>query len=204
MSNNPFGNLHTLVSTDRLCNLIKYSQLCAPLGGYMASFGVYKGGSLEVLAKFNPDSDIIGIDSFEGLPAPSEYDFHAEGDFADVQFNNINGYFKTMHPRVRLFKGFSPWVFTAIEDAQFCFVEIDVDLYQSVKDGLKFFLPRMKKGGVILLDDYKVKSTPGCKIAIDEYMEDDTNEDEDCSYAQELKYFDGAGEKSHNQYLIRK
>lgn len=198
---NPFANLHTLVSTDRLCNIIKYSQLCQPLGGYMATFGVYMGGSLEVIAKFNPTNDVFGIDSFAGVPRESEHDHHREGDFSDgVNYHAIAGYFKMLYNNVRIVRGFSPDVWKYFdENVRFSFVEIDVDMYQSVLDGLDFFLPRMLTGGMILCDDFKVRSTPGSEIAVKEFF--DKTEIE-VAYRGELKYWDAENAKSHHQYLI--
>jgi O-methyltransferase len=199
-----FGtHIESLVSNDRLCNIIKYSQLVRPLGGYMAEFGVYTGGSLEVLAKFNRDNEIFGIDSFVGLPKQSEYDFHRQGDFADgVNVNTIAGYFKMAYPNVRIVQGFSPDVFSYFDNnVRFSFVHIDVDLYESVLHALDFFIPRMLTGGIIISDDYKVRSTPGCEKAIIDFFEQHKPE---VSYSGELKYWEGDDAKSHNQYIIVK
>lgn len=204
MSNNPFSKIHTLVSTDRLCNIIKYSQLCAPLGGYMATFGVYMGGSLEVIAKFNPTNDVFGIDSFDGLPKEHpQHDYHREGQFKDgVDYHAIAGYFKMLYNNVRIVRGFSPDVWKYFdENVRFSFVELDVDLYQSVLDGLDFFLPRMLTGGIIICDDYSVRSTPGAAIAIEEFFEKTNIE---VAYRGELKYWEGEDAPSHKQYLIVK
>lgn len=201
---NPFAKLHTLVSTDRLCNIIKYSQLCQPLGGYMATFGVYMGGSLEVIAKHNPTNDVFGIDSFEGVPKESQWDFHREGDFGEgVNYHAIAGYFKMLYNNVRIVKGFSPDVWKYFDEhTRFSFVELDVDMYSSVTDGLDFFMPRMLTGGMILCDDYMVKSTPGCAKAIEDFFSN--HPDVEHSYRGELKYWDAPDAKSHNQYLIIK
>lgn len=201
---NPFGSLHTIVSTDRLCNLIKYSQLCSSLDGYMVSFGVYTGGSLEIIAKYNPTKDLFGIDSFQGLPKESEHDYHTEGDFSEgVNYQAISGYFKMLYPNVRIIKGFSPAVFNFFDPdkTRFSFVEIDVDLYQSVLDGLDFFLPRMVKGGIIIIDDYKVRSTPGCEKAVKYFFESSGST---VKYKGELKFWNAKDALSHNQYIIVK
>ena len=53
----------------------------------------------------------------------------------------------------------------AITDKKFSFVYLDVDLYQSTKDSLEFFYPRMNTGGVILSHDYQY---PGVRQAFDD------------------------------------
>lgn len=200
-----FGTkLESLLSTDRICNLIKYSNLCQGLGGYISEFGVYAGGSLEILAFHNPNNEILAFDSFEGLPAPSEHDFHRKGEFGKISYDDIAGYFAMIYPRVRIIKGFSPRVFDICDpNVRFSFVHVDVDLYQSVKDAIDFFLPRMLTNGILLFDDYKVSSTPGCELAIKE-LNDDRYFDRFISHREELKYFSTDESKSHNQYLIMK
>lgn len=194
-----FSQLPTLLSTDRILNLIKYSNRAAELPGYFVEFGVYKGGSLEILAKFNPTKTVFGIDSFAGLPKPTEnVDFHAEGEFNDADFTAIHGYFRTLYPnQVRVLKGFSPQVFEFFDvHSRFAFGHIDVDLYQSCKDAAEFFWPRLVEGGSLLWDDYGFSSTRGAKKAIDEFLETVIPR-----FHGELKYLDGL---SHKQYLIIK
>ena len=57
---------------------------------------------------------------------------------------------------------------------------MDVDLYQSHKDCLEFFFPKLKKGGIVTFDDYEknqIRSLKkgydwrGANIAIDEFVE---------------------------------
>lgn len=200
-----FGTkIETLLDGGRIANLIKYSQYCAPLPGYVAEWGVYSGGSLEILAKYNPGKDIIAVDSFQGMPPVTDgVDFHKEHDFNMVDFSAINGYFKMMYPAVRIVKGFIPEVFHFFDEhTRFAFSHIDLDLYKSIKDTLDFVFPRTTEGGMILLDDYKVRSTPGCEKAIDEFFAE--RPDVPVTYRSELKYWDSETAKSHYQYLIIK
>jgi len=164
--------LQTLLSLDRLANLIKYSNMVYGMEGDIAEFGVFQGGSLELLAQHNAHKTVWGIDSFEGLPESTSKDnFHKKGDFNEVNFNDLKGYFSIMYRNVELVKGFSPDVFLGLHPhKKYSLVHIDVDLYQSVKDGLDYFYPRMVDGGVIILDDYGWESTEGAKIAVDEFI----------------------------------
>lgn len=194
-----FSKLPTLLDTERICNLIKYSKRAARVDdtSSFCEFGVYKGGSLEILALFNPGKSIFGVDSFEGLPAPTEKDFHSEGEFGDVDRMAITGYFKTLYPNVRILKGFSPAVFSFFDQhSKFSFVHVDVDMYSSVMDACDFFYPRMVNGGIIIYDDYGFTSTPGSRDAIDEFYKDKSP-----SFKGELTYMDGV---SNKQYLIIK
>lgn len=196
-----FGTtIPSLLDNGRIANLIKYSNYCAPLPGYLCEMGVYSGGSLEILAKYNPSKDIIAIDSFTGMPPVTEgIDYHKEHDFNMVDFAAISGYFKMMYPPVRIVKGMIPKVFEYFDEhTRFAFTHIDLDLFQSIKDALDFVFPRTLKEGMILLDDFKVRSTPGCEKAIEDFFE--ARPDVELTYRGELKYWENG--KSLNQYLI--
>lgn len=198
---NFFGNkIDSLLSSDRIANLIKYSQYCAPLGGYIAEFGIYSGGSLEILARYNPGINILAVDSFQGVPKESEFDFHREGDFGAIDYHAIAGYFKMVYPTVRIFKGFIPKVFEAFDEhTRFSFCHVDLDMYESIKHALDFLMPRTLEGGMILLDDYKVRSTPGCEKAIEDFFQQHPSA---LKFRGELKYWEDGS--THNQYLIVK
>ena len=49
---------------------------------------------------------------------------------------------------------------------------MDGDIYESTLEGLRFFYPRMNKGGIILSHDYCSLGFPGVKRAFDEFMSD--------------------------------
>ncbi len=201
---NPFGNkIESLLSTDRMCNLIKYSNYCATLPGYIMEMGVYSGGSLEILARYNPGKDILALDSFQGMPPVTEgVDYHKEHDFNMVDFLAVSGYFKMVYPAVRIVKGFIPKVFEYFDEhTRLCFTHIDLDLFQSIKDALDFAIPRTVDGGMILLDDWKQKSTPGCELAINDFFEAHPME---LKFRGELKYWESETAKNHHQYLIVK
>lgn len=200
-----FGtNIETLLDSGRISNLIKYSNYCAPLPGYIMELGVYSGGSLEVLAKYNPGKDFLAVDSFQGMPPVTDgVDYHKEHDFNMVNFPAIDGYFKMVYPAVRIIKGFLPKAFEYFDEhTRLCFTHIDLDLYQSIKDALDFVFPRTIDGGMILLDDFKVRSTPGCEKAVEEFFE--ARPDLKFTYRGELKYWEGEDAPSHKQYLIVK
>lgn len=168
------------------------------LEGSVCEFGVFQGGSLEILAKFNPHKEVIGIDSFEGLPVPCEKDnYHKQGDFAQTSYEDLKGYFSIQHRNVTLIKGFSPKVFGGIHPhKKFSFVHVDVDLYQSVKDAFDYFWPRMVDGGVIICDDMGWESVKGGESALLEFSNKINP-----IFKGELIYYP---KKPHNQYLIIK
>lgn len=191
--------LETLLSLDRQANIIRYSEMVKDLEGDCGIFGCFKGGCSELIAKLNPHKNVSIFDSFEGLPTPSKHDnFHKEKDFNEVSYEAVYGYFKTLYLNVEIFKGFSPSVFTkANPNRKYCYSHIDVDLYQSVLDGLDYFYPRMVEGGVIVLDDFGFSSTEGAKIATLEFAKTITP-----TYQGEVLYYPNG--ISQKQYLIIK
>lgn len=191
------GHLETLLDTARICNLIQYSARCQNIDGLMVEVGLFRGGSLDILAYFNPKNEFIGFDSFEGLPDTTEYDLHNAGDFGGVDHVLLSGYFKFVRRNVRIIKGFVPKTFKFFNKHQkFSFVHVDCDLYKSILDCLDYFVPRMNEGGIIILDDFGFDSTPGCAVAVKEFF---SNEDVKVSYHGELTYADGS---FIGQYII--
>lgn len=190
--------LPTGITVDRLAMLIAYSWMVSEKLGAFAEFGVCQGGSLDLLARLHPDRLIYGIDSFEGLPAPGKYDtYHKEGDFAlsEDDYGGLRDYFYTEDSGVHIYKGFSPGVFNDLPKHEtFAFVHVDVDLYQSVKDALDYFWPRLIPTGIMIFDDYGFNTTPGAKRAIDEFTAN-------CTYRGEIIFNNG---HKTGQYIIIK
>ncbi len=189
--------LPTGISPDRLAMLIAYSWMMSEKPGAFAEFGVCQGGSLDLLSRLHPDRLIYGIDSFEGLPQGGVMDtYHTTpGEFALSEKELIKLYQHFRNKKTLLFKGFSPSVFDHIPAAQdYSFVHVDVDLYQSVKDALDYFYPRLINTGIMIFDDYGFPTTPGAKQAIDEFSGR-------CTYRGEIVF--NNGHKS-GQYIIIK
>lgn len=148
-------------------------NLVENLPGDTAECGVCQGATSWLICdKFkNTDKVHYAFDSFEGLSTPVEEDgkYWQKGDLyatEEVVKKNLEGY------KLKLFRGWIPEKFESISDCQFCFVHIDVDLYEPTLASLQFFYPRMVAGGIILCDDYGFSTCPGAKKAFDEYMND--------------------------------
>lgn len=160
---------NTLITSDRLNSLV---ELCIRTKfKVIAEVGVYKGGSLKYLAeRFLPHSFIVGFDTFEGLPESqwNEKEVHKPGDFNDTSLEAVANFINDT--RVRLVKGLFPE--SAVKDyydLQFDFVHIDTDFYESVKQSLEWFWPRMNEGGIIVFDDYEWPNCPGVKQTLEEF-----------------------------------
>jgi O-methyltransferase len=65
-------------------------------------------------------------------------------------------------------KGIFPETAKDVND-KFCFVSLDVDLYEPTKEGLKFFYPLLSPGGVIMVHDFNNLNYKGVREAVLEF-----------------------------------
>jgi hypothetical protein len=72
-------------------------------------------------------------------------------------------------PSIAYHQGWIPQSFAAVEECEYKFVHLDLDLYEPIKGGLEYFYPRMVRGGAIVVDEYAIPRWPGAKKAVDEY-----------------------------------
>ena len=72
---------------------------------------------------------------------------------------------------VTFHKGWIPERFSDVKEKTFSLVNLDLDLYQPIKDSLSFFFPRLSNGGVIVIDDYGTTDWPGVTRAVDHFLE---------------------------------
>ena len=153
--------------------LEQYVDISKLMNGSIAEVGVWNGRSADVIAsRKNRDQKFFMFDTFEGMPEVSEYDnYHKKGDYSS-NFETVSRYFSQYY-NVFIYKGIFPNKNSEIvNDEKFSLVHIDVDIYQSYKDCLDFFYPRMVEGGLIVLDEYAATTCKGAKIATDEFLSD--------------------------------
>jgi O-methyltransferase len=143
-------------------------------GGDIAEVGVYKGGTACILGHF---ADTTGrtlhlFDTFAGMPeTDANKDWHRKGDFNDTSLAQVRRNLASVQ-RVEFHQGFFPATSGPVKNSTFCFVHVDVDIYQSVKDCCAFFYPRLQPAGVMVFDDYGKFTCPGALKAVDEFFAD--------------------------------
>ena len=143
------------------------------IAGDIAEVGTFMGGSAKLIAEARGNESkktIYLFDTFEGLPQTQHIDddHFAKGEFY-AGYEGVKDYLKE-YPRLELHKGLFPDSAGPILHKHFSFVHLDVDLYESTKQSLEFFYPRMERGGVIISHDYMDR--PGVRKAVDEFMAD--------------------------------
>lgn len=162
---------HTVVSKNRCLMIYQLLRHTNQLQGDVAEVGVYKGGVAKLIAKTAPHKNVYLFDTFSGLPAVSEGINMNNKRFNDTSLRSVKSFLQDC-PNVTLYQGTFPDTASAIEDKNFSFIHIDVDLYKSVKDCLEFFYHRMVTGGIIVIDDYDSWAWPGVKNAVSEFLAD--------------------------------
>ncbi|MCH2129523.1 MAG: TylF/MycF family methyltransferase [Pirellulaceae bacterium] len=161
-------------SADRKFLLKNLLKLVDGLPGDTAECGVYQGASSFLICDHFRDKDKrhAVFDSFQGLSQPGQQDGTHWTTHQFTVDEHVVGDNLAEFPAVEIFPGWIPDAFHHVKDWQFCFVHIDVDLYQPTLDAARFFYERMIPGGILLCDDYGFDGCPGARRAIDEVLQD--------------------------------
>lgn len=149
--------------------------------------GVYTGSSLVACAAMAQDAgfsfEMIGLDTFSGLPELSETDLSLAPAgakyinttlFSDTTIEHVQGKLvehglaESVHLRQGLFSQTLP----ALPEQRYHFVNIDCDLYEPHLECLRYFYQRMAPGGIVFFDDYHSIDYPMAAHAINEFMQD--------------------------------
>jgi O-methyltransferase len=140
--------------------------------GAFAEVGVFKGEMSRFLAPFCGSRNFYLFDTFAGFPEE-----HLEGRGKDTRFRDtdeetVRGYFQAM-PNVKVMKGMVPGTLEGAKDEKFAFVLLDLDLFPPTIESLKFFYPRMSKGGYLILHDFNnPESDQAIRRALKEFLAD--------------------------------
>lgn len=115
-------------------------------------FGIYTGASLCHISQKKPNSILIGLDSFFGLPEdwrpkyPKEtFNLNGGISLSDIPMNTIiiKGWFDETCPRLKKLIGSS----------KIDLIHIDCDLYTSTKCIFNTFADNIREGTVIVFDE---------------------------------------------------
>ena len=159
----------------RTLELIAHEIYEQNIQGNVAELGVFRGEFTYFLNREFPDKTCYLFDTFEGF---DENEFQKERDAGIVNVSVAESYSNTSidivkaklehYENVDIRKGYFPDSLNGLED-EFAFGSIDVDLEASIYSGLKYFYPRMRTGGYIMIHDYN-NYLSGVKKAVRRYM----------------------------------
>lgn len=132
-------------------DLLSYSLNIVKIKGCYLEFGVFKGESINYIARCVPNDIVFGFDSFEGLPEDWKINF-PKGTF---KIENI----PKVENNVKLIIGYFQDVldeFLERESELVSFIHMDADIYSSTKYVLNTLLKynRLVKGTIIQFDEY--------------------------------------------------
>ncbi len=143
------------------------------LDGAVAELGVYQGEFAKYINQAFPDKLFYLFDTFEGFDKKDivheKENNYSSGsqDFKNTSIESVRS--KMPYPDKCIFKkGYFPESLEGLEES-FCFVSLDPDLYKPIYDGLKYFYPRLQKGGYIFVHDYNNEYYAGAKQAVRDF-----------------------------------
>jgi O-methyltransferase len=164
-------NYHSL---DRKFTLDQLLKLVLHLPGDTAECGVYQGASSWFICRGSAGTGKTHhlFDSFEGLSAPGAADgsYWSAGALASSEEEARRTLSEFDH--LRYHRGWIPARFEDVRDTAFCFVHVDVDLYEPTLQSVAFFYDRLVPGGMLLCDDYGFDTCPGAFRAMNEFFAD--------------------------------
>ena len=172
---NEFRYGESLISRKRLEFLArKCRKTLEKVPGNVLEVGIYKGGSLlvlaEVLKKVDPEYKLHAIDTFTGHPYTDYHPMHPAGRYSDVSKKGIEKLVeeKKLGKWVEIYQGKVEEIFNSLNLKEVSFAHIDCDLYIPVKFCAENVPKIMNTGGVIYFDDYGHKHCPGATMAVNE------------------------------------
>lgn len=150
------------------------------LTGAIVELGCYIGTTSlfirRLLNEMKQEREFHVYDSFEGLPPKTEQDASVTGEqFVAGELNVSKKQFIREFQKAGLrtpiiHKGwFNELTADDVPD-EIAFAFLDGDFYESIRDSLRLILPRMKTGGVIVIDDYAREALPGAAKATHEFF----------------------------------
>ncbi len=138
-------------------------------------FGVYSGRSVNIIADRAPGSEVVGFDSFEGLPETWRSGYQ-QGIFAVAELPKVR-------PNVTLVKGWFDETLPAFVEklkTPVGFAHIDCDLYSSTKTIFDNLGPHFAEETIVVFDEYF--NYPGWEVlehkAFTEFLEHSNYEHE--------------------------
>lgn len=164
----------------RTFELIAQDLLKKNISGSVAEFGVFRGAFSSLINDWFPDRRLYLFDTFEGFDDCEAREELERGQCEErfIKEHKDTSVMKVLsnlpYPdKAIVCQGFFPQsISKEAEKEKYMFVSIDVDFEESMFQGLKFFYPRMTKGGIIFVHDYNTYFLQGIKKAVLRYEEE--------------------------------
>lgn len=128
------------------------------LDGSIAEAGVYKGDTAKYINEMFPERKLYLFDTFDSFnkDVMSKENGNVSDSFIDT-FKDTSAELvmnKMKYPEHCIIKkGVFPDTTAGLENEEWAFVSLDMDLYESTYSGLRFFWPKLQKHGYIIIHD---------------------------------------------------
>lgn len=172
------NSIEVLKLTERLCNDVVANNI----PGDFAECGVAYGAHGIIMNECSRGQKVYLYDSFDGIPTHSKEDIewtevHGDGEndqrkSGGITVCKLENVKETMLKAIDNLDNFvfvEGWfadTFPKLTSEKFSILRLDCDLYESYKLTLRYMLPRLQKGGYLIVDDIGLS---GCKKAIEEF-----------------------------------
>ncbi|PJI09858.1 MULTISPECIES: TylF/MycF/NovP-related O-methyltransferase [Clostridium] len=174
LRNMKIDNQSSVIGSWLIMSIIKNTK---NLEGDIIELGAYKCGLSYFLTLYKTIYEDYRkyyiVDSFEGFKDHvSGFDpTFLKGMFKDTSYEEMLNLFKDFKD-VIITKGFIPEVLTNFDNNKFSVVYYDCDTYESCKQSLMYFYPKLCKGGYFIIHDYfaKKEGATGVKRSVDEFL----------------------------------
>jgi len=142
----------------------------AKIPGEIAEVGVFRGGSAKIICNAKGTKKLHLFDTFDGLPEITKYDdtYFYKGQFVS-NLDYVKNYLKE-YSDIYFYQGYFPSTAKDFKETKFSFVNLDVDIYESTKNAIEYFYPKMSIGGIIISHDYI--NSKGVRKAINDFFAD--------------------------------
>lgn len=167
-----------LVFEDAAYALFSLARLAARSSGEIWECGVYRGATARLLAaardqanRGSPAQAMRLFDTFSGMPEKhEEFDSFKVGSLGDTSLDFVRSKLQP-YANVDFHPGLIPETFSGLEKSVISMAHIDVDQYETTKQCCTFIYPRLRDGGVMIIDDYGRPGTVGARLGADEYFQ---------------------------------
>jgi O-methyltransferase len=158
---------NTMVDKYRCYELWQLVSQCVKLNGALIEVGAWRGGTGAIIcngAKLSGLKRKVYIaDTFRGLVKISKKDsFYKGGECSDTSREIVENLLekKLKLKNFQILEGiFSDETGHLVKERKFSFCHIDVDIYKSAKDIVKWIWPKLCVGDIIVYDDMGARST---------------------------------------------
>ena len=153
-----------LATLELLCRRLKN------VPGAAAELGVYRGFFARCINQLLPERKLYLFDSFEGFAEEAQASLSFQAAHQNTTIDKVLA-IMSYPERITVKPGFFPESLEGLEE-RFCLVSLDVDFYRTTLDGLRYFWPRIEKGGYLMLHDWGSPKLPGVAKALTDFEEE--------------------------------